>query len=215
MIPLIARHSDELAELCRRHHVKRLEVFGSAAVGDFNPETSDIDFLVEFDDSDEFLLFQTRRDLTQELESLFNRSVDIVIFANVENPYFRTSVESTRNRSLRHDPNTYLWDIQQAAQRINSLTAETTFDEYNGDWQVSLLVERLFIIIGETTVIPALAGIQKGRRGANLTTIPQIIGFRIVLVHRYPEIRNQEVWEIIQQKLPNLITEVNTLLEQG
>ena len=96
MIPLITQHSDDVAEICRRHHVKRLEVFGSAAVGDFNPEKSDIDFLVEFDDSDEFLLFQTRRDLTQELESLFNRSVDIVILANVENPYFRTSVENTR-----------------------------------------------------------------------------------------------------------------------
>ena len=46
-IPLIAQHSDELTELCRRYHVKRLDVFGSAAVGDFNPDTSDIDFLVE------------------------------------------------------------------------------------------------------------------------------------------------------------------------
>ena len=31
MIPLIANHADQLAEICRRHHVKRLEVFGSAA----------------------------------------------------------------------------------------------------------------------------------------------------------------------------------------
>ena len=50
---------------------------------------------------------------------------------------------------MRHDPKTYLWDIQQAAQRINSLTAETNFDEYDEDWRLSLLVERLFIIIGE------------------------------------------------------------------
>ena len=96
MIPLIAQHSVELAELCRRDHVKRLDVFGSAAVGDFNPETSDIDFLVEFGESEDISLFQTRRDLTQALESLFNRSVDLVIFANVENPYFRSSVENTR-----------------------------------------------------------------------------------------------------------------------
>ncbi len=96
MIPLITNHSDQLAEICRRHHVKRLEVFGSAAVGDFNPEKSDIDFLVEFDESDDMLLFQTRRDLTQALESLFDRSVDLVILSNVENPYFRKSVENTR-----------------------------------------------------------------------------------------------------------------------
>ena len=96
MIPLIQDHTDDIAEICRRHHVKRLEIFGSAAVGDFNPQTSDLDFLVEFDDSDQFSLFQTRKDLTQELETLFRRSIDLVIFANVENPYFRTSVESTR-----------------------------------------------------------------------------------------------------------------------
>ena len=96
MIPLIANHADQLTEICRRHHVKRLEVFGSAAVGDFNPDTSDIDFLVVFDESEDISIFQTRRDLTQALESLFNRSVDLVIFANVENPYFRTSVENTR-----------------------------------------------------------------------------------------------------------------------
>ena len=116
MIPLITQHSDDIAEICRRHHVKRLEVFGSAAVGDFNPDTSDIDFLVEFDDSDEFLLFQIRRDLTQELESLFNRSVDLVSFANFENPYFRTSVESTREPIFEADSKTYIWDIQEVAR---------------------------------------------------------------------------------------------------
>lgn len=40
---------EELVELCRRHGVARLEVFGSAARGtDFDPQTSDADFLVEF-----------------------------------------------------------------------------------------------------------------------------------------------------------------------
>ena len=58
MIPLITQHSDDVAEICRRHHVKRLELFGSAATGDFNPDTSDIDFLVEFDESDDFSLFE-------------------------------------------------------------------------------------------------------------------------------------------------------------
>ena len=38
MIPLITNHSDELDEVCLRHHAKRLDVFGSVAVGDFNPE---------------------------------------------------------------------------------------------------------------------------------------------------------------------------------
>ena len=48
MIALIAEKKDRIAEHCRRLNVKRLEVFGSAARGDFDPEKSDIDFLVEF-----------------------------------------------------------------------------------------------------------------------------------------------------------------------
>ena len=113
---------------------------------------------------------------------------------------------------MRHDPKSYLWDIQQAAQRIDSLTAETTFDEFNAEWRVSLLVERLFIIIGEAmtrlaTHDPAIA--------SQISDFRDIIGFRIILVHRYPEIRNQEVWEIIQQKFPTLLHEVTTLLEDN
>ena len=50
----IADKKAQLAKICRRYGVMRLEVFGSAARGaDFDPATSDADFLVEFDpDSD-------------------------------------------------------------------------------------------------------------------------------------------------------------------
>ncbi len=50
MHPLLQQHRSEIADLCRRYRVHRLEVFGSAARGgDFDPEKSDVDFLVEFD----------------------------------------------------------------------------------------------------------------------------------------------------------------------
>ena len=112
---------------------------------------------------------------------------------------------------MRHDPKAYIWDIQEAVQRINALTVETTFDEYNADWKVSLLVERLFIIIGEAmtrleTHHPDIA--------SQISDYRDIIGFRIVLVHRYSEIRNHELWEIIHNKLPTLLEEVSALLEQ-
>lgn len=53
MIPELAQRREELAELCRRFGVRRLEVFGSAATGAFDAE-SDFDFLVEFDRSDRY-----------------------------------------------------------------------------------------------------------------------------------------------------------------
>jgi type I restriction enzyme S subunit len=45
----IELHREELKALCWRFHVRRLDLFGSAARGDFDPERSDMDFLAEFD----------------------------------------------------------------------------------------------------------------------------------------------------------------------
>ena len=47
MIALIAENKDKIAEICCAYRVRRLDLFGSAASGDFNPETSDIDFIVD------------------------------------------------------------------------------------------------------------------------------------------------------------------------
>jgi uncharacterized protein len=47
MLPLIENRRAEIAELCRRFRVRRLDVFGSAARGgDFDPARSDVDLLV-------------------------------------------------------------------------------------------------------------------------------------------------------------------------
>ncbi len=76
MITDIASHHEELRDLCRRFHVRRLDVFGSAARGDFDPARSDMDFLVEFaaqeDDLARFL------DFKRALEVLLARRVDLV-----------------------------------------------------------------------------------------------------------------------------------------
>ncbi len=96
MIPLVTQHSDELAEICRRHHVKRLEVFGSAAVGDFNPEKSDIDFLVDYQLLPPSQHADAYFGLLEDLQSLFGRSIDLVEDKAIENPYFRASVDETR-----------------------------------------------------------------------------------------------------------------------
>ena len=96
IIPLVANRTPQIRNLCRRHHVKRLDVFGSAVNGDFRPDESDIDFLVEFDDSAEGQRFETRLQLTEELEALFGRSVDLVHDSAIQNPYFRDEVDQTR-----------------------------------------------------------------------------------------------------------------------
>jgi hypothetical protein len=76
MLPLIAERRSEIDALCQRFHVRRLDMFGSAARGDFDPARSDIDFLVEFaaqeDNLGRFL------DFKEALETLLARPVDLV-----------------------------------------------------------------------------------------------------------------------------------------
>jgi len=79
-----------LAAICRRHRVKRLGVFGSAARGDAT-ESSDVDLLVEFEKGAETSLFDMVR-LQEELSRLFGRKVDLATPAILENPYRRQAV---------------------------------------------------------------------------------------------------------------------------
>ena len=102
IIPLVANRKQQIRNLCQRHHVKRLDVFGSAVNGDFRPDESDIDFLVQFDDSPEAQRFETRFQLTEELKTLFGRSVDLVDDSAIQNPYFRDEVDQTREPIYEH-----------------------------------------------------------------------------------------------------------------
>ena len=83
MITAITSHREELAALCRRFHVRRLDVFGSAArAADFDPARSDLDFLVEFaGEGDELTRFV---DFKEALEALLARRVDLVDRKGVE-----------------------------------------------------------------------------------------------------------------------------------
>jgi hypothetical protein len=70
---------EEIAALCRRYGVRRLEVFGSAARGaDFDPTLSDADFLVEFDPQSEHRPLAEFLDLRESLADLLGRPVDLV-----------------------------------------------------------------------------------------------------------------------------------------
>ena len=96
MIPAIEQNRPALADLCRRFGVRSLEVFGSAADGNFDPERSDIDFLVEFGESDSDNLFHRFFGLSEALEQLFARKIDLVSPSALKNPYFIAAVNRSR-----------------------------------------------------------------------------------------------------------------------
>lgn len=96
MIDLIKQHRPEVAELCRHFGVRSLEVFGSAANGAFNPQSSDIDFLVEFNQDDSSSLFHRYFGLQEKLEQLLGHKVDLVSASELSNPYFIATVNQSR-----------------------------------------------------------------------------------------------------------------------
>jgi uncharacterized protein len=96
MIPLVAEKLDQVADLCRRHHVRRLDLFGSATTDRFDPATSDLDFLVEFEPMAPRPYSAAYDGLKAGLEGLFARSVDLISAKAIINPYFKESVEESR-----------------------------------------------------------------------------------------------------------------------
>jgi uncharacterized protein len=65
---------DEIADFCRRHHIRWLALFGSVLRDDFTDE-SDVDVLVEFEPDQELgLRFFTIQD---ELATLVGRNVEM------------------------------------------------------------------------------------------------------------------------------------------
>lgn len=98
MIGLIEEHRAELEALCRQYGVVRLDLFGSAATGAFNAETSDLDFIATFANTDVPGYAKRYLHFAEALEAFFGRPVDLLTENSIRNPYFRQTVEATRKR---------------------------------------------------------------------------------------------------------------------
>ncbi|HSV16638.1 MAG TPA: nucleotidyltransferase domain-containing protein [Tepidisphaeraceae bacterium] len=83
-----------LADLCKRHALRELSVFGSALRRDFRPD-SDVDILIELQPGQTMTIerFVAIRD---ELKAMFHRDVDLVEKPLVQNPYRRGEILRTR-----------------------------------------------------------------------------------------------------------------------
>src|ERR1700689_5567092 len=96
MLKLIEARRAEIAELCRRFHVRRLEVFGSAArETDFDPARSDVDLLVAYLPGHVPSLGDDLA-LRDALTELLGHKVDLVTDNAVRNPFIRAGIERSR-----------------------------------------------------------------------------------------------------------------------
>lgn len=74
---------DAIAQLCRKYGVAQLALFGSALREDFHAG-SDVDFLVRFRNNDYGPWMSKVMELEEDLSALFNRKVDVVSWAGIE-----------------------------------------------------------------------------------------------------------------------------------
>jgi uncharacterized protein len=99
MISAVEDRSTEIADLCRRYGVERLDLFGSASgTGEgFDSEGSDLDFVVSFERREPPDLFRRYFGLEEDLEALFGRRVDLVMEGALQKSRrFARNVEASR-----------------------------------------------------------------------------------------------------------------------
>lgn len=96
MISTISAHRGELEDLCRRFHVRRLDLFGSAARGEDFTDESDIDFLVEFEPDHAPPALRDFLALRQALAALLGREVDLTMAGSIRNPFLQAAIARSR-----------------------------------------------------------------------------------------------------------------------
>ena len=83
---------DQIAEFCRRWHIKEIALFGSVLRDDFGPE-SDVDILVSFSGDAEWGLLDHLK-MEEELAAIFNRKIDL---------FTKRAVEQSHNKLRRQE----------------------------------------------------------------------------------------------------------------
>jgi hypothetical protein len=91
----ITDHREDIARLCQRFRVRRLDVFGSATTDRFEPARSDVDFVVEFVDPAAPTYADDYFGLKEALEGLLDRPVDLITRVSIRNPFLRRRIDGT------------------------------------------------------------------------------------------------------------------------
>ncbi len=224
MLPaIITERQAEIDALCREYRVRRLELFGSAATGDWDAARSDLDFLVRFDSGS---CWTAQFDLAEALQRLFERDVDLVADQEFENPYFRQSVEDSRThlwgecrqapggngvRVSSHRALKYLWDIQQEVQYLLNFADTSSLDDLMSSEHFIRSVPQSLIRIGEAINTLSQADEAVAER---ISDYGGYVRQRNFLVHQYTRIDWDKVWNTVTVEVPVLAKEVAALIAE-
>jgi len=92
---IVEQNMGTVAELCRRHNVRNMYLFGSILTDEFSP-ASDVDFMVNFGQVNLPQYFNNYMALREGLEHLLCRQVDLVEEKAIRNPILRRSIDRSK-----------------------------------------------------------------------------------------------------------------------
>ena len=220
----IASRCEEIAGLCRCHGVVRLEIFGSAARGsDFDPATSDVDFLVEYESEDLGPFLRRHFALQGDLAEVLGREVDLVM-ALPDNKYLRANINQCRevvydargverdpgcqpgpeapsavSPCMMRDPRVYLETAQQAAGKIMDYVEGIDLDGFLADLRLRRAVEWLLMTLGT-----ALAGLEENspELAERIPDLTEAVRRGNLLAHDHRSTDPIEFWQAALPALP-------------
>ncbi len=96
MTTILEDKREAIEEACKRHAVRRLDVFGSALRDDFSSTDSDVDLLVEFAPLKAYAKVEAYFGLLEELRIVLGRDVDLVMSGAVKNRYISRDIDRTK-----------------------------------------------------------------------------------------------------------------------
>lgn len=89
------KNINKIKKLCKEYKVRTFSAFGSVTRGDFENE-SDIDFVVDFNESDPFKYTDLYFQLKEKLENLLKRQIDLVEERAIKNKFFKKELDETK-----------------------------------------------------------------------------------------------------------------------
>src|SRR5450759_5179676 len=210
MVTVLEDKQEAIAELCLRHGVARLFLFGSALRDDFRPGESDVDLLVEFGPMDPYAKAQAYFDMLDELRSLLGMDVDLVMTGAVKTATSPATSSARSRCCMPRSAAAYLADIVEACDAIKVVLRDVDLEKYQSERPIRSAVEREFIIIGEA--VASLARVDPGL-SAGVSHARLIVGFRNQLAHDYASVDDETVLAIAEHDVPVLRRECSALLE--
>lgn len=98
MVSVLVDRMDAIRQACKHFNVVQLDIFGSALREDFEPNRSDIDFLVDFGPMPPVDKPDAYFGLLNELRTILGTEVDLVMVGALKNRYIRDDVNRTKQQ---------------------------------------------------------------------------------------------------------------------